>query len=82
MLFSLARPQVYSYYGAMRQTYHPDLLAEIAAFCAARGLSKTAFGRDAVGDPNFVMDVESGRECRRATIARVRSFIAAYGSSA
>ncbi len=51
---------------------HPDLLADILAFCATRGLTKTEFGKAALNDPKFVFDLEAGRECRRATIRRVQ----------
>lgn len=50
-----------------------SLLAEIEAFCADRVVSRTAFGLAAVNDPNFFSDLESGREPRWATIARVRA---------
>lgn len=56
-------------------TLHPDLVAEIAAFCERSGVSKSAFGTAAVGDPRFVFDLESGREIRRRTYARVRHYL-------
>ena len=40
--------------------------------------SKTApsrLGRDAVGDPNFVMSLRDGRKPRQATVDRVIAFI-------
>jgi hypothetical protein len=40
--------------------------------------SKTApsrLGRDAVGDPNFVMSLRDGRRPRQATVNRVVAFI-------
>lgn len=49
---------------------HADLLEEIRAVCAATGVTKTAFGRDAVGDFSFVTGLENGRECRRKTLDR------------
>lgn len=54
---------------------HPELLKEIGAFLAERGMSKTAFGSAALNDPGFIASLEGGRECRRATIARVRAFM-------
>ena len=57
------------------KSHHPDLLAEIAAYCARNGQSKSAFGLAAVGDPRFVTDLEGGRECRSKTIARVRNYM-------
>ncbi|MFV1539438.1 MULTISPECIES: hypothetical protein [unclassified Phaeobacter] len=50
---------------------HPDLLAKIEAHCRDAGVSETAFGKDAVKDPNLVRDLRSGRELRRATVAKV-----------
>jgi hypothetical protein len=55
---------------------HPDLLEDIRAFCEARGMALTRFGKDALNDPAFVANLMSGRECRRSTINRVRSFMA------
>lgn len=57
-------------------TSHPDLLTEIVAHCAERGLSKSAFGQAAVGDPRLVFDLEAGRELRRRTVERIRAFMA------
>lgn len=59
----------------MREAQHPDLLAEILAFCEASGLSRAEFGRQAMNDPRFVYDLDAGRECRRATIERARTFM-------
>ena len=38
---------------------------------------KAEFGRAALGDPRFVYDVETGRECRRATRDKVDKALAA-----
>lgn len=54
---------------------HPELLAEILAYCEANGLSRAEFGRQAMNDPRFVYDLEGGRECRRATVERARGFM-------
>jgi hypothetical protein len=37
--------------------------------------SPSRLGRDAVGDPNFVMNLRDGRRPRRATLDRVLAFI-------
>ena len=37
------------------------LLTKIDAFLARTGLSATAFGKAAVGDPNFVRELRGGR---------------------
>ena len=54
---------------------HDDLIAEIEAFCATRNMALTRFGSEAVNDPAFVASLRNGRECRRATLARVRAYI-------
>lgn len=56
-------------------TPHIDLATMIEAHCAKSGMSPTAFGTAAVGDPSFVSDLKAGREPRRATIRRVVDFI-------
>lgn len=53
---------------------HP-LLAKVDEHLAITGLSKSAFGEKAVGDPNFVFELEAGREPRRMTVQRVEAFI-------
>lgn len=55
---------------------HPDLLADIIEHCADNSLSKAEFGKSVMGDPRFVYDLEAGRECRRATIEKVRAALA------
>ena len=37
--------------------------------------SPSRLGRDAVGDPNFVMSLRDGRRPRQATVDRVIAFI-------
>ena len=59
----------------MTDNPHSDLLAEIEAFCASRGMSKAAFGKDAIGDPRFAYDIGNGRECRRQNIRKVRQYL-------
>lgn len=54
---------------------HQDLLDDIEAFCAARNMSKAAFGREALRDPRFVYDIEKGRECLPRTIRKARHFL-------
>lgn len=57
----------------------PDpLLGEIEAFLAETGLTPTAFGRDAMRDPNFVFGLRAGRELRRATSRRARRQMTQY----
>ena len=65
-------------------THHapPDLLAEIEAFCARTGMTRTAFGMEALGDPSFVGTLAKGRDLRLSTVARVRAFMAERGEAA
>lgn len=41
------------------------------------GTPPTRFGREAVGDPRFVLDLRKGREPREATVRKVAAYIAA-----
>ena len=54
---------------------HPDLLADIEAFCASHGVGFAAFGKEALRDPCFVGNLRNGRELRRDTIAAVRRYM-------
>lgn len=47
-----------------------------------RGISATRFGRQAVGDPRFVLDLRNGRNPRRKTIARLEAYLANLGEGA
>ena len=38
-------------------------------------ISATRFGRRAVGDPRFVLDLRMGRRPRRRTLERVESYL-------
>ena len=59
-----------------RTIHHGDLLAEIAAYCAARGVSRSGFGQGAVGDPSLIPGIEEGRELRSRTIRAIRHYMA------
>jgi hypothetical protein len=50
---------------------------EIEGFLRRTGMPATKFGRLAVNDPRFVLDLRNGREPRSYTTARVIDFIAA-----
>lgn len=52
------------------------LLHKIESYLKANRVPPTRFGREAVGDPCFVFDLRDGREPRRATIARVTTYLA------
>ena len=48
---------------------------EVEKFLRRTGMPATKFGRLAVNDPRFVLDLRMGREPRSHTAARVISFI-------
>ena len=54
---------------------HPDLYAEIMAYCRARGIKPSRFGQDALGDPAFIRTLQRGRELRRDTVSAVRRYM-------
>ncbi len=49
---------------------------EVEKFLRRTGMPATKFGRLAVNDPRFVLDLRRGREPRSRTAARVMGFIA------
>lgn len=55
-------------------------LSEIEQFLSKSGMSPTAFGRAAVGDPNFVPDLRNGRMPSLRLVERVSGFIEARAS--
>lgn len=56
--------------------HHADLLEDIAAYCVARGVSRSAFGQGALGDPSLIPDLEDGRELRSRTVRAIRFYMA------
>jgi predicted transcriptional regulator len=48
---------------------------QVEAFIAAYGFKPTEFGRQALGDPSFVMTLRRGRSPRLATAEKVLSFM-------
>ena len=54
------------------------LMIRIDRFLREARMAPTRFGRDAVGDPNFVLDLRDGRIPRSATAKRVVAFIHAH----
>jgi len=56
----------------------PDpILAEVEAFLLSADMTPTAFGHRALNDPTLVHELRRGRECKRATRARILDFIQA-----
>jgi hypothetical protein len=54
------------------------LLSMIERHLRNSGVAPTRFGRDAVNDPRFVLDLRNGREPRAATAERVSAYIDRY----
>lgn len=52
-----------------------QLLPVIEKYLRVSNTAPTRFGRDAVRDPRFVLDLRNGREPRRRTVARVLGYI-------
>lgn len=57
------------------------LLERIEKHLKDNHISATRFGRRAVGDPRFVLDLRLGRRPRRRTIERLEAYIASVESS-
>lgn len=51
------------------------ILVRIDRYLSKTRSSPSRLGRDAVGDPNFVMNLRDGRQPRQATVERVIAFI-------
>jgi hypothetical protein len=51
------------------------ILDRIDRYLRASRTTPSRLGRDAVGDPNFVMNLRDGRRPRQATLDRVIAFI-------
>jgi hypothetical protein len=60
-----------------------ELLEKIEAFLKAKGMSATAFGKAALGDPRFVSDLRKGtRSVTMRTNDTVLAFIAEHEANA
>lgn len=56
----------------------PDpTLTSVEDFLKQSGMTPTAFGQRALNDPTLVHEMRRGRECKRATRARILEFIQA-----
>ena len=51
------------------------ILERIDRYLRVTKTTPSRLGRDAVGDPNFVMNLRDGRQPRQATLDRVIAFI-------
>ncbi len=52
-----------------------ELLGRVEKFLKRSGMPATRFGREAVRDPRFVLDLRNGREPRARTVRRVSDFL-------
>ena len=57
------------------------LLDRIERHLKETHMSATRFGRRAVGDPRFVLDLRAGRRPRRRTVERVERYLQNQRSS-
>jgi hypothetical protein len=55
------------------------LLERIERHLKETHMSATRFGRRAVADPRFVLDLRLGRRPRRRTLDRVEEYLKAFG---
>lgn len=53
-----------------------SFLAQIDAFLERSGMTATAFGKAAVGDPSFVPDLRKGRAPGLGLVEKVADYIA------
>lgn len=58
------------------------LRSQVEAFLARTQMPPSQFGSKAVGDPNFVRNLRSGREPRFETSLRVVEFMTAHEEAA
>ena len=56
------------------------LLERIENHLRDNDISATTFGREAVGDPRFVLDLRKGRNPRRKTVMRLEAYLSERGA--
>jgi hypothetical protein len=54
-----------------------QFVADVEAFLVSSGMTATAFGKDAVKDPNFVPDIKAGRSPSLGLVDKVYEFMRA-----
>lgn len=55
-----------------------DILKQIEDFCETHSMGVTTFGRSAIGDPNLVSNLRSGRSLTLKTANAVLDFMVAH----
>ena len=63
-------------------TFSEQFRARVEAFLAAHRFKPTEFGRQAIGDPTFVLGLRRGRSPTLATADKVVAFIKAFEAAA
>ncbi len=58
------------------ETLEGQFISRVSAFLGRSGLSPTAFGTKAVGDPNLIRQIDRGRSPSLRTADRILTFIA------
>ena len=60
------------------ETLEGQFISRVSAFLGRSGLSPTAFGKKAVGDPNLMRQIDRGRSPSLGTANRILAFIAEH----
>ncbi|MDE0652003.1 MAG: hypothetical protein OXI12_16875 [Gammaproteobacteria bacterium] len=60
------------------ETLEGQFISRVGAFLGRSGLSPTAFGKKAVGDPNLMRQIGRGRSPSLRTADRILAFIAEH----
>ena len=63
-------------------TISQTFLSDIERHLAAQNIEPSAFGKQALGDPNFIFDLRKGRSPSARTMDKVRAFMAGAVSTA
>jgi hypothetical protein len=51
------------------------LMRRIRLFMKRTAMTPTRFGREAIGDPRLITDLQNGRELRETTAARIHAWL-------
>ena len=52
-----------------------ELLLRIERYVRARRIPPSRFGRDAMGDPQFLFDLRDGRALRQRTVRKLSAYL-------
>jgi len=63
------------------ETTTDPILQDVERFIRASQMTATAFGQRALNDPTLFHELRRGRECKRITRERIRTFIKAYADA-